>query len=75
MLLGTWELLNKDLRSWGLNETVQNTQQYLVKIGGQYMMDAFANTRIPKKVGEFLWLTSKMSPSLTGKRKIADILA
>lgn len=39
------------------------------------MMDAFANTRIPKKVGEFLWLTSKMSPSLTGKRKIADILA
>lgn len=38
-------------------------------------MDAFANTHIRKKVGEFLWLTSEMSPSPTGKCKIAYLLA
>lgn len=30
---------------------------------------------IPQKVGEFLWLTSKMSPFLIGKYKIAYVLA
>lgn len=38
-------------------------------------MDAFANSHIPEKVGEFLWLTGKMSPTLTGKCKIAYLLA